>query len=175
MENAESSCSKYNEYYRFSPLGFLNDSYFTRIDPNAQYESQGFGNLEQNELGIAPWGGSESAPVPQCPALPSNQPYQLLDPMDLDVLSAENYHEGAYGRVNSSKDEGLGTQLYGGLLANDGRQAATPDPPPHTRSRRSSKKDASKNANTVEDNPRPRGRPRLDTRDQTAAQVSLVA
>lgn len=96
--------------------------------------------------------------------------------MDLSLLSAETYYDGALDVSN------LPTELHHG-----GNQPARPlqssssqprkltkqrESPPNMKARQPFKRESSKTAN-VDDSSgaRQRGRPRLDTRDQTAAEV----
>ena len=86
--------------------------------------------------------------------------------MDLNLLSSENYNEVYDDPGNSVKAGGSRSQVYGGLLTRD-RQ---PSPPRiRTRTRKGSKKDTTK-ALSPDETARQRGRPRLDTKDQTPAE-----
>ena len=168
MDDAESARrERHDEYYRYSPLGIFNDSYFTHPVPYneeqdvtlAQAGSTGFGmNIDS-----------------QCAAnYVGYQPYQtqVTVPMDLELLSAENYQEGPYDRELQSQHVS-GTQVYGGLLVGSPVEAKAPSPPATTKTRKSSMKETSKSSKADEHITRQRGRPRLDNRDQTAAEVSL--
>ncbi|KAL6713794.1 hypothetical protein ACLMJK_008286 [Lecanora helva] len=165
MEEAEPGANEYDEYYQFSPLGFLNDSFFTQAESSAQHRAQqsetpGLGGLEN-----AHWRGVDSVSIPRFSA-DSIQPYQLQDSMDLDLLAAENFQEAGYGQAGLTQDDRAVSQLPLGVLSDS---TVTHDPSSNRKSRRSSKKEISKHPNTGEDNVRPRGRPRLDTKDQNAA------
>lgn len=57
-DEAESAQSPYEDYYQSSPLGFLNDSYFTQPqDDYQQYGHHQIGNPGQFGLGIEYSGG----------------------------------------------------------------------------------------------------------------------
>jgi len=171
MDEAESS----QEYYQFDALDFLDDSCFIQSECDAQYGNQRVENFGGTVTRITQWcGQGPTTPVPQYTAPVNYQHYQLQDPMDLNFLSAENYQEGNYGQASSGRRTRGSTQLYGGLLASSPPRASTRSPPATMRATRPSKKDAPTNAITEENGTRQRGRARLNTRDQTAAEVRLL-
>ena len=99
--------------------------------------------------------------------------------MDLSLLSAEKYNEGSsIQQSNASGDLGEdNVQLFGGFMA---RKSDTPkrksSSPQSTskldmKSRRLTRKESSKSIEEPS-SVRQRGRPRLDPRDQTAAEVT---
>ena len=163
--NVQSDPRDDERYYESNPLSFLNDFHFIESENNSRYRQQQFQNFIQARGEI-----EGLSTVPQSTTLRTgHQPCQACNSMDLNLLSAESYHDIPYGETRSGRQENENAQLYGGLVAKD----ASPSPPPKTRTRRSLRKDASKNTSTEDNNSRPRGRPRLDTRDQTAAEVGL--
>ena len=170
--DSELDPSDIDGYYEFNSLNCLNDFHFIQPESNSQHRHQQLQNFTQAGVGI-----EGLSAVPQTATLPtSHQPYHDYDSMDLNLLSAENYHNATYEET-SSRRHGSGseeTQLYGGLLVRSPFRDATPSSPQKPTTRRSSKKDASKSTGAEDSNSRPRGRPRLDTRDQSAAEVSLL-
>ncbi len=131
-------------------------------------------------------------PVPFAPYPALNTPIpahvaQLYDytalytgqpPMDLNLLSSESYPEEIYG---STGPEGGNAQLYGGLLptspqSEDGHSLVSQNKNiKPLRSRKPRKKEDAHSTSPDELNAaRQRGRPRLDTRDQTAAEVDYL-
>ena len=161
MDNEETARRRNREYYGNSPLEIFSDSYFTQA---VQYDEHSC-SFAPAGLGIQGYVGANYAH--QVPQQTDYQPYQGSNPMDLDLLSAENYQEGLYPH-NISPVNGSGSiELYGGLLATSPIEINPRSPPTAMRSQRS-KKDAS---SADESGNRQRGRPRLDTRDQTAAEV----
>lgn len=93
--------------------------------------------------------------------------------MDPDILSAEKYYDGAFDGRNSI-DSPSNNQWLGGLLAsrNVNRRSAKKS---SSNTRQPSKKENSKSTSADESiGVRQRGRPRLDTRDQTAAEVNTL-
>ena len=99
--------------------------------------------------------------------------------MDLNLLSSENYPELPYENSDAMNPEANNPILYGGLIpamAQSGDKSTLICPTRATRptrSRNSSKKEDAQSTSPDESNAaRQRGRPRLDTRDQTAAEVS---
>ena len=165
MDEAASSQSPNESYYQLSPFGFLGDSYFTQ----PQYDCQQYGS-QQLGLGIEYPGGVDYTALNSPSSVSTSyQSYQSRDPMDPNLLSAENYQEGAYERTNLGRGGTGSTQLLMGSLAGN---PCTPSPPASdTETRTTSKKDASKGAAAEYKSTRQRGRPRLDTRDQSAAEV----
>lgn len=163
----ESARGGNDEYYGFSPLGFLGDSYFTQ----SPYYSSNPNENEQTGLGLEP------SPTYTGSALPiveptGYSPYYPQTPMDLDVLSAENY-ERDYAQVSSMQRGREHAPLFG-ITADSRLRTMTPSPPAGTRARRS-RKESLKGASADEANSaRQRGRPRLDTKDQTAAEVCIL-
>ncbi len=158
-------------YYEYSPLGIFNDSYFTQP---LQY------NHEQNVNFVQP-GDPGFVVDPLGPAnypayYPAYLPYQSQAPalMDLDLLSAENYQEVPYDQGFSGQRDNGSIQLFGGLLASSTHETKVPSSPASMTTRRSSKKATPKGAGADETATRQRGRPRLDNRDQTAAEVCLL-
>ena len=91
--------------------------------------------------------------------------------MDLDVLSAENYQEVSFDRGSSEQLDSGNTQLYGGNLASSTIETKALKPYTSMKTRRPSKKNAFQGVSTDDSATRQRGRPRLDNRDQTAAEV----
>lgn len=97
--------------------------------------------------------------------------------MDSDILSAENYYDGVFGGRASIEGQGNDSQWLGGLLAN---RTITQSPVKKNgldgmRTRQPSRKDSTKSTGADDSSGvRQRGRPRLDTRDHTAAEVCLL-
>lgn len=178
MDDAESAQSSNEGYYQLSPFGFLGDSYFTQ--PQYDYQQYGdhhIGSSGQLGLGLEYSGGVNCTnPISPFPLPTSYQPYQSRDPMEPDLLSAEKYQEGTHTDANLGQREGRSTQLYGGFLASSPHKADTPSPrTTNMKARRTSVRDASKSVAAEDNSTHHRGRPRLDTRDQTAAEVRLLA
>ena len=104
--------------------------------------------------------------------------YNGQPPMGLDLLSSENYRELPYENTGSMNPEGDNAPLSRGQLApapqSDGRsslvsQTRATKP---MRPRKPNKKEDTHSTSPDESNTaRQRGRPRLDTRDQTATEV----
>lgn len=97
--------------------------------------------------------------------------------MDPDILSAENYYNGAFNGSNSIEDQSNNNQWLGGLLANRAvnRKSAKKSGSTATNNRQPPKKENSKSTSADDSTGvRQRGRPRLDTRDQTAAEVTIT-
>ena len=153
-----------DEYYEYSPLGIFYDSYFTQP---MQYNYAQPGH-----------------PVVVDPPRPANRPAYCPDylpyqsqapaPMDLDLLSAENYQEVPYDHRFSEQHDSGSVQMYGGFLASSTHETKVPSSPTSMTTRRSSKKDIPKGVSADETATRQRGRPRLDNRDQTASEVCLI-
>jgi hypothetical protein len=109
-------------------------------------------------------------------ALYSGQP-----PMNLDLPSSEDYPETTYEGTALMEAEGDNAPLYGGLLPTSPQgddenslvsQGKATKP---MKSRNPKKKEDTHSTSPDELNAsRQRGRPRLDTRDQTAAEVSSL-
>ena len=155
------------EYYEFSPLGFLGDSYFTQSpfysnDPN-----------ESAQIGLGPEPSSNyTAPAPHVVEHTGYSPFYPQTEMDLDVLSAENYHPTEYAQANAVQRGRDPAPLFG--ITDSRLRTVTPSPPAGTRARRP-RKESLKGASADEANSaRQRGRPRLDTKDQTAAEVCIL-
>lgn len=85
--------------------------------------------------------------------------------MDLAILSAENYYDGAFSEGKSMENNDASDQWLGGLLAH---RIANPIP-----SKKKQQKNENPNTSGANESTgmRQRGRPRLNTRDQTAAEV----
>lgn len=94
--------------------------------------------------------------------------------MDPDLLSAENYYNEVFAASSPAEEEEARNQWLGGLLAD---RAPTRNPgrggmPGTKKAGGATKKEASQNRSPDGSNgARQRGRPRLDTQDQTAAEV----
>lgn len=173
MDEAESAQSPNEAYYQLSPFGFLNDSYFTQPQYNP-YASQQAGTSARLGLGTEYSGAAHfTAPIAPFQVPAGYQTYQPREPMDPNLLSAESYQENTYENMNPGRRQGGSTQLYGGFLASSSSHGGGASSPPATnmRTRRTSKKENPKGSATEESSVRQRGRPRLDTRDQTAAEV----
>lgn len=156
---------KNDEYYGFSPLGFLRDSYSTQ----SPYYSDNPNETAQVGLGLEP-SPNYTGPAPQIVEPTGYSPYYPQTPMDLDVLSAENYQRD-YAQVSSMQQPRREHAPLFGITADNMLRTTTPSPPAGTRTRRS-RKESSKGTSADEANSaRQRGRPRLDTKDQTAAEV----
>ena len=163
---AESARRGNDEYYEFSPLGFLGDSYFTQSpyysnNPNENVQV-GLGlEASQNYTGRA-------SQIVEPTGYP---PYYPHTPMDLDVLSAENYPRD-YAQVSSIQRGREHAPLFG-ITADNRFRTNTPSPPPGTKPRRSRKESLKGTSADEANSARQRGRPRLDTKDQTAAEVCI--
>ena len=169
---AESARRGNDEYYGFSPLGFLGDSYFT--------QTPYYSNTSNNEthpvaLGLDHPSSQSSYTIPASrivePAAYSH--YYPSTPMDLDVLSAENYQR-EYAQVSPMQRGREPAPLFGISADNRPRQN-TPSPPASTRARRSRKESLKGTSADEANTARQRGRPRLDTKDQTAAEVCILS
>ena len=155
-------------YYQYGLLEGLSDPYSLQPDVNPLFGYQRGNNLAQAELENRQWIGLGSAdPIPRYTAPIGYQSFQSQEYMDLNFLSAENYQEGMYEEKSSQSSRKESTQLYGGLLG----RATTPDASLNSRLPGPSRKEGSNNSSAEENAPRQRGRPRLNTRDQTAAEV----
>ena len=166
---AESARGGNNEYYEMSPLGFLGDSYFTQspyYSPNPNENAQGRLGLE------TPPNYSGPAPAPQIVEPTGYSPYYQQNPMDLEVLSAESYPRD-YAQVGSTLRGREHAPLFG-ITASNSRRPNTPSPPAGTRARRSRKESLKGTSADEANSARQRGRPRLDTKDQTAAEVCIL-
>lgn len=168
---AESARRGNDEYYGFSPLGFLGDSYFTQ---SPYYSTDPLDPNENAQVGLGPEPSSNyTGPAPQIVEPTGYSPFYPQDPMDLDVLSAENYHQTEYSQVSSMQRGREHAPLFS-INADSRLRTITPSPPASTRARRS-RKESLKGASADEANSaRQRGRPRLDTKDQTAAEVCIL-
>ena len=94
--------------------------------------------------------------------------------MDPDVLSAENYYNEALAASSPNGEHESRNQWLGGLLANRAphKSSARGGLPGNKRAGGAAKKEKSQSASPDGSNgARQRGRPRLDTQDQTAAEV----
>ena len=163
---AESARGGNNEYYEFSPLGFLGDSYFTQspyYSNNPNENAQGRPSLE-----IPP---NFTGSAPQIVEPTGYSPYYPQNPMDLEVLSAESYQRD-YAQVGSAQRGREHAPLFG-ITASNRRRTNTPSPPAGTRARRSRKESLKGTSADEANSARQRGRPRLDTKDQTAAEVCI--
>ena len=103
--------------------------------------------------------------------------YNGQPPMDLNLLSSQSYSEVPYEKTDPIEPEGGNTPLYGGLIPTGPRSgdASSTRATRPVRSRKSSKREDPTSMSPDESTAaRQRGRPRLDTRDQTAAEVSLL-
>lgn len=165
MDEAESAQTPYEDYYQSSPLGFLNDSYFTQSqDDYQQYGHHQIGNPGQFGLGI-----EYTTPVSPFSVSASHQLGQRQDQMDPNLLSAEMYQERTEEHTNPEREGTENTQLYMGFLASNPR---TPSPMASVvKSRRAPKKNPQKSAAAEDKSTRQRGRPRLVNHDQNAAEV----
>ena len=165
---AESARGGDDEYYELSPLGFLGDSYFTQ----SPYYSNHPNENAQAGLGLEP-SPNYTGSVPQIVQPTGYSPYYPQTPMDLDVLSAENYQRD-YMQVNSMQRGREHAPLFG--IATENRlRTVTPSPPAGTRARRSRKESLKGTSADESSGARQRGRPRLDTKDQTAAEVCILS
>lgn len=95
--------------------------------------------------------------------------------MDLNILSAESYSQTPFDAANVTQSHNDGDQWAEEILPNRSQARGYTkqrNPPAAARPRQPSKKESRKSTSTDEGNgTRQRGRPRLDTRDQTAAEV----
>lgn len=107
--------------------------------------------------------------------------YNGQPPMNLNLLSSENYPETTHEVTAFMEPEGDNAPLYGGLLpsrlqSDDGSSlvSQTKATKP-TKSQNPRRTEIAHSTSPDESNAaRQRGRPRLDTRDQTAAEVSFL-
>lgn len=92
--------------------------------------------------------------------------------MDPDVLSAQNYYNEVFAASSPNGELEGRNQWLGGLLANraPNRNSAKGGMPGSKKAGGAAKKSQSASPDGS-NGARPRGRPRLDTRDQTAAEV----
>lgn len=165
---AESARRGNEEYYEFSPLGILGDSYFTQ----PPYYSNHPNENAQVGLGLEPT-RNYTDPASQIVEPTSYSPYHSQTPMDLDVLSAESYRRD-YAQVGPIQRGRERAPLFG-ITSENRPRINTPSPPASTRARRS-RKETGKGISADEANSaRQRGRPRLDTKDQTAAEVCILS
>lgn len=132
-----------------------------------------------------PWNGHQQRPWPLDPSIQYTEAYNIQpsggchNQMDIDILSAENYQNIAYARdsLEYAHDSNIS---YGDLLAdsNISQMTKSPDLLSNMRALRSLRKEVSRSGSTDEAAPAngptkgQRGRPRLDTRDLTSAEVS---
>ena len=96
--------------------------------------------------------------------------------MELNLLSTGPYYDGTLIEPNPpTDDQNGGNQWTGALVSNSPqsrKSAKQRELPANTKARQPLKRENSKAANVDESTgARQRGRPRLDTRDQTAAEV----
>ncbi|CAD6593266.1 MAG: hypothetical protein ASARMPREDX12_006966 [Alectoria sarmentosa] len=163
-----------DEYYEFTPLGFLEDSYFTQ-SPYHNYDYNYSNHSNENaQIGL----GHDPSPnfnyppsAPQTVEPTGHSPYYPQTPMDLDVLSADNYQRD-YAPVSSMQRMQRGREpapLFG-ITADNRLRTISPSPPTGTRARRSRKESLKGTSVDEASSARQRGRPRLDTKDQTAAE-----
>lgn len=165
---AESARRRNDEYYEFSPLGFLGDSYFTQ----SPYYSNHPNENAQVGLGLEP-SPNYTGPASQIVEPTGYSPFHSQTPMDLDVLSTENYQRD-YAQVNSMQRGREHAPLFG-ITADTRLRTNTPSPPAGARSRRSRKGSLKGTSADEASSARQRGRPRLDTKDQTAAEVCILS
>ena len=161
-----------DEYYEFSPLGFLGDSYFTQPP---YYSNNPNANPNENAhvgLGLEA-SQNYTGPASQIVESTGYSPYYSQTPMDLDVLSAENYQRD-YAQVSSIQRGREHAPLFG-ISADNRLRTNTPSPPAGTRARRSRKESLKGTSADEASSARQRGRPRLDTKDQTAAEVCILS
>ena len=92
----------------------------------------------------------------------------------MNVLNAEEFDEGQYQQRKSIEQETGGSMLWGGLLAANETEDKQDSSPIGTKSRRSTRKDSSKDGSGEDNGARQRGRPRMNTRDKTAAEVGSL-
>ena len=102
-----------------------------------------------------------------------NEISRLETEMNLNVLSAERFEEGQYGQRRSIEQGRGGSVLWGGLLASGETEDDGSSSPTEIRPRVLPKDNSSKPGSGEENGTRQRGRPRLDTRDKTAAEVGF--
>lgn len=168
-----------DEYYEFTPLGFLGDSFFTQSPyQNYNYNYSNHSN-ENAQIGL----GHDPSPIlnyppsaPQTVEPTGHSPYYPQTPMDLDVLSADNYQRD-YAPVSSMQRMQRGREpapLFG-ITADNRLRTISPSPPAGTRARRSRKESLKGTSVDEASSARQRGRPRLDTKDQTAAEVCILS
>lgn len=96
--------------------------------------------------------------------------------MDLNLLSAESYYDDSVTEPNAQTEHQNGSSQWTEGLGSNSTQprklTKQRELPANPRARQPSKRESSKTANVDESNGvRQRGRPRLDTRDQNAAEV----
>ena len=166
---AESARRRNDEYYGFSPLGFLGDSYFTQTP----YYSNNPSESAHVGLGLEQPPQNYTVPVSQIVEPTTYPHYYPSTPMDLDVLSADNYQRD-YAQVSPMQRGREHAPLFG-ITADNRLRTNTPSPPAGTKARRP-RKESLKGTSADEGNTaRQRGRPRLDTKDQTAAEVCILS
>ena len=165
---AESARRGNDEYYEFSPLGFLGDSYFTQ----SPYYSNNPSETARVGLGLEP-SQNYTVPVSQIVEPTGYSSYYSQTPMDLDVLSADTYQRD-YAQVSSIQRGREHAPLFG-ITADNRLRTNTPSPPAGTKIRRSRKESLKGTSADEANTARQRGRPRLDTKDQTAAEVCIVS
>ena len=159
---AESARRGNDEYYEFSPLGFLGDSYFTQPPYYSNHPT------ENAQVALAQtFTGSASHIVEPT----GYSPYYSHTPMDLDVLSTDSYQRD-YAQVNSIQRGRENAPLFG-ITTDNRRRANSPSPTAGARARRSRKESLKGTSADEANSARQRGRPRLDTKDQTAAEVCI--
>ncbi|MCJ1468702.1 hypothetical protein MMC07_007332 [Pseudocyphellaria aurata] len=95
--------------------------------------------------------------------------------MDLSILSAESYYDGVLDNADPPTEHHDGGDTWTASLPSSSSQPRSVtkqrESLPNRRARQPSKRESSKTANAEESSgARQRGRPRLDTRDQTAAE-----
>ena len=164
---AESAKRGNEEYYGFSPLGFMGDSYFTQTP----YYANNSNETARVGIGFEP-STNYPGPAPQVVQPTGYPPYYPQTPMDLDVLSAENYQtQRDYAQVSSMQQRGREHAPMFGITADNRTRTITPSPPAGTRARRSRKESLKTTSADEANSARQRGRPRLETKDQTAAEV----
>ncbi|EXJ91110.1 hypothetical protein A1O1_04217 [Capronia coronata CBS 617.96] len=100
---------------------------------------------------------------------------------DLDILSASQYPQGlmqpysGVDRISRKRKATSSDQLYGGIVVTDAATNSTrlsshePSPQPAEKKKKPTKRVSVNDADDLADSKKQRGRPRLDPRDQTAA------
>lgn len=103
-------------------------------------------------------------------------PESNRDHMDLDLLSAENYYTGTFDGASVLGPEAQGNHLIGGMvqpLPQNRKSTKSKKPSVDSRGRQSTTDEVLRNKLSLDGvhGIRQRGRPRLDTRDETATEV----
>lgn len=167
-----------DEYYGFSTLGNLGDSYFTQPFGPQYYRNDSNPSPIPNQS--VPIGSSLAHPAGYAPSVPQivePTPYPLVYPqnqMDLGIMSADNYQRG-YAQVGRMQGRMGNPRLYGKILGSNQPRAVSPSPSISTRTRRSRKESPKGSSPEEASSTRQRGRPRLGPRDQSATEVSHIS